>query len=87
MEKRASKWPEMHSQRHTFSKISRGSTPGPPSNEQGLPHPGHGLRRSVQVFGLKGPPVHDPSGSSPDLPYNKNNSELIESLAPLLFSF
>ena len=30
--------------------------PGPPSNEQGLPHPAHGLHRSVQVFGLKCPP-------------------------------
>ena len=60
----------MHSQRHRFLKKSRGSSPEPPSNEPPL-HPlsyslpAHGLRRSVQVFDLKCPPVINPSGSSP----------------------
>ena len=51
-----------------FKKFPGGAPPDPPSYEQGLPHPeAHGLRRSVQVFGLKCPPVNDPSGSSPEV--------------------
>ena len=64
MEKRASKWLEMHSQRHRFLKKNPGGAPpNSPPMSGGFhplsysppPPPAHGLHRSLQAFVFKCP--------------------------------